>query len=329
MQVLLRGVYTEPVEVLTTLAPGAHLPRVQVPGSAGVTVPEVFLRQVLVIGETSGIMLAMPPRKRTIIAPVIEPVMEPETAPEDTFTFKRSHFYAVFTVLAFAAGILLGYVVWGYDTQPASIIVQAAGPGPTPIPEPLIYDIETAGFPSLGPGDAPIVIVEFSDYECPFCVRWYAETYRPLLAAYPGKIRLVFRNFPLSFHENAFASAEAALCAGDQESYWEYHDALFDHYLALYQADQDRLLDQTIYNQFAGTLGLNVQAFEKCMTSHKYKQFILDDIEYAGSLPPDTVAGEAGVGGTPTFFINGRRLGGAYPLESFKEIIDAELAKSK
>jgi protein-disulfide isomerase len=266
----------------------------------------------------------MPPRKTTTIAPVIEPTIEPETAPEDTFTFKRSHFYAVFTVLAFAAGILLGYVVWGYNTQPTSFIVQA---GPTVIPESRIYDIETAGFPSLGPKDAPIVIVEFSDYQCPYCYRWYAQVYKPLLAAYPGKIRLVYRNFPLSFHQNALASAEAALCAGDQGAYWEFHNALFDSYPVLY-SEQGKTLDQATYNELAGDLGLKVPTFETCMTTHKYEKFIQDDMAYANSLPADT-NGEAAVGGTPTFFVNGHRLGGAYPLQDFKQIIDAELAKSK
>ncbi|MBN2118055.1 MAG: DsbA family protein [Anaerolineales bacterium] len=256
-------------------------------------------------------------KKNVARARVVEPVVETENLPEkqssekDTVTFRRGYVYAGLTALAFAAGIFIGYMLWGYK----------------PEPKPVIYDIETAGFPSLGPDDAPIVIVEFSDYECPFCVRWYVQTYRPLLAAYPGKIRLVFRNFPLSFHENAFASAEAALCAGDQDSYWEYHDALFDHYLALYQEDQERILDQSTYNQLARDLGLNVATFEKCMTSRKYQQFILDDIEYANNLPPDIIAGEAAVGGTPTFFVNGQRLGGAYPLEEFEKIIDAELAK--
>ena len=87
------------------------------------------------------------------------------------------------------------------------------------------------------------------------------------------------------------------------------------------------VLDQATYNEYASGLGLDVTTFETCMTGHKYKQFILDDASYANSLPPDA-NGEAAVGGTPTFFVNGHRLGGAYPIEYFKEIIDAELAKS-
>jgi protein-disulfide isomerase len=273
-------------------------------------------------------------QKKTIAPaskPVIEPVIEPEDfpeeqsiGPEDTFTFKRSHFYAVLTVLAFAAGILVGYIVWGYNTQtvltPALAVAQTAPP-----PEPRIYEIESEGHPSLGPADAPIVIVEFSDYQCPFCYRWHIEVYEALLAAYPEKIRFVYRNFPLSFHQNAFASAEAALCAGDQDAYWEFHDVLFDNQ-ALLNNQEGTTLDQETYNQFALDLGLDVTTFEECMTSRKYQQTVVDDMDYASSLPFDT-NGEPAVGGTPTFFVNGHRLGGAYPIEYFRQIIDAELAR--
>ena len=260
--------------------------------------------------------------------PALEPTFFPEeppaeqAKPDDTFTFKRSHFYGVMTVLAFAAGILVGYVAWGYNTQTVSPALAA---GPSPTPEPRIYTIATEGYPSLGPQDAPIQIVEFSDYQCPFCYRWHVQVYQSLLDAYPGKIRFVYRNFPLSFHQNAFASAEAALCAGDQNAYWKYHDVLFNHQADLNNAD-GTVLDQSSYSQYADDLGLNVGTFEECMTSHKYQQFILDDMSYANSLPIDS-SGEPAVGGTPTFFINGQRLGGAYPIEYFKQIIDADLAK--
>jgi len=278
-------------------------------------------------------MPVMPPRKTKTIAPVVEPVIEPEVFPkeqppvvqEETFTFKRSHFYAVVSVLAFAAGILVGYVAWGYNTQAAPTIVQGVVQTAPP-PEPRIYEIETKDYPSLGPADAPIEIVEFSDYQCPYCSRWHDQVFQSLLAAYPGKIKFVYRNYPLSFHQNAFASAEAALCAGDQDAYWEFHDVLFANQASL-NNQAGTVLDQATYNQYAGELGLDVTVFEECMTSHKYQQFILDDASYAGSLPADT-NGEAAVGGTPTFFVNGHRLGGAYPLEYFREIIDAELAKS-
>jgi protein-disulfide isomerase len=260
-----------------------------------------------------------------MIEPVESPSVQPPVVNEDTVTFKRSHFYAVLTVLAFAAGVLVGYVAWGYGTPSAPAVAQVVVQTPT-APEPRVYDIKTDGYPSLGPKDAPITVVEFSDYQCPYCYRWHEQVYKPLLAAYPGKIRFVYRNFPLSFHQNAFASAEAALCAGDQNAYWKFHDVLFDNQATL-NNQAGTVLDQTAYNQFAQGLGLDVTTFEKCMTSHKYQQFIMDDVNYASSLPPDS-NGEAAVGGTPTFFINGHRLGGAYPIEYFKQIIDAELAKS-
>jgi len=252
---------------------------------------------------------------------------------EDTVTFKRSHFYSVLVVLAFAVGVLVGYVAWGRDVPAAPAAALPSGQpaaqpttlAPQPTPVPRVYEIEAAGAPSLGPADAPITIVEFSDYQCPFCYRWHVQVYEPLLAAYPGKIRFVYRNYPLSFHQNAFASAEAALCAGDQGSYWQFHSLLFDRQAVL-NDQAGTVLDQATYNQFAADVGLDVAAFEQCMTGHKFQETILTDINYANSLPPDT-NGEAAVGGTPTFFINGYRLGGAYPIEYFKQIIDAELAK--
>jgi len=250
---------------------------------------------------------------------------------EDLVVFKRSHFYSVLVVLAFAVGILVGYAAWGraVPVVPAAAAPEqpaAATQAPQEPPEPVIYNIETEGYPSIGPADAPITIVEFSDYQCPFCSRWHNQVYAPLLDAYPGKIRFVYRNFPLSFHQNAFPAAEASLCAGDQDAYWQFHDVLFENAEAL-NNQTGTTLEQAAYNQYAADLGLDVTAFEECMTSHKYEQAILDDMAYAGSLPPDS-NGEAAVGGTPTFFVNGYRLGGAYPIEYFKQIIDAELAKA-
>ena len=266
--------------------------------------------------------------------PAIESEVEEEKViervPEETITFKLSHFYSVLVVLAFAVGILVGYVAWGRNpTVTAAAPAAAQQPGaqiPQPTPVPVIYNIETKGAPSLGPDDAPIVIVEFSDYQCPYCSHWHDQVYTPLLAAYPGKIRFVYRNFPLPFHQNAFASAEAALCSGDQNAYWKFHDVLFGNQ-ALLNNQAGTVLDQAAYNKFASDLGLDVTSFEACMTSHKYKKTIEDDMAYANSLQPDS-NGDAAVGGTPTFFINGHRLGGAYPIEYFKQIIDAGLSKS-
>src|SRR6266536_3270145 len=258
-----------------------------------------------------------------ITEPVIEPIIDSglPTPIEDTVTFKRSHFYAVLTVLAFAAGILLGYVVWGMDSTGATAqgsqtasqqTDRANGLSEAPVtpqqPQYTRYDIPTDNFYALGPADAPITIVEFSDYECPFCRRWHAEVYEQLLAAYPGKIKLVYRNLPLtSIHPDALAAAEAAMCAGEQDAYWPYHEKLFG---------SDSLGSQT-YTQYAQELSLNMDKFQACLTDHKYKAAIEKDSDFAVNL---------GVRSTPTFFINGLAVVGAQPLNVFKQVIDKELA---
>ena len=276
------------------------------------------------------------PTKTRKSTPVIEEEFPEEEAPavqdpEEFVTFKRSHFYSVLVVLAFAVGLLVGYVVWGRGAVTATVAANNEGPiyvevtpRPTATPVPVVYEIETEGFPSLGPADAPITIVEFSDYQCPYCWRWHVQVYDALMEAYPNQIRFVYRNFPLSFHQNAMPGAEAALCAGDQNAYWEYHDLLFDNQ-ELMNNQSGTVLEQSFYNDLAASLELDVATFESCMTSHKYLEFIQKDMEYAASLPYDST-GEPGVGGTPTFFINGHRLGGAYPIEYFVQIIEAELA---
>ena len=150
--------------------------------------------------------------------------------------------------------------------------------------------------------------MEFSDYQCPFCRRWYAEVYRDLFNAYPGKIRLVYRNLPLtSIHPDAFAAAEAAMCAGEQGAYWQYHDNLFS----------SDVLGTKIYQQYASDLNLDMDLFNACLTQGKYKDTIQADSDFALKL---------GVRSTPTFFINGLAIVGAQPLDVFKQLIDKELA---
>jgi protein-disulfide isomerase len=258
------------------------------------------------------------------------PIIHKEEEMEDSdefITFKRTHFYSVLVVLAFATGLLVGYVAWGRGTTvtaavpaPAADAQQPAGQvaaAPiTPEPQYKRYDIPTEGFPSLGPQDAEITIVEFSDYQCPFCSRFHDETYQALLDAYPGQIRFVYRNLPLSFHQNAFPAAEAALCAGDQDKYWEMHDVLFENQASL-NNQEGTLLDQATYNQYAAELGLDVTAFEECTTTHKHQQAILDDMSYSTGI---------GVQSTPTFFVNGLAIIGAQPLSNFQQLIDKELA---
>jgi len=255
-------------------------------------------------------------KKKVVEEPAIEPEFIEESAvePAEIFAFKRSHFYAVMTVFAFAAGILLGYVVWGFDPAGNSPVVVAQAGGPvveapvTEEPQFVRYEIASEGFPSIGPEDAPITIVEFSDYQCPFCLRWHEQVYEPLLNAYPGKIRLVYRHFPLtSIHPDAFPAAEAAMCAGDQNAYWQFHEKLFS----------SSALGSNVYSQYAQELGLDMTAFESCITEQKFKEAVQADLDFAVDL---------GVRSTPTFFINGLAIVGAQPLDIFKQVIDKELA---
>jgi protein-disulfide isomerase len=267
-------------------------------------------------------MRRMPPRKSS--SRVKEVIPESVSKPEDTLTFKATHFYAVLVVLAFGLGLFIGYVAGG-RAPAAPAVAQATAPQvvATPTLEQVQYDIPVEGFPSLGPDDAPIRIVEFSDFQCPYCTRWHEETYSQLLDAYPGKIRFVYRNYPLSFHQNAMLSAQAALCAGEQDQYWAYHDKLFAEKELINPAEGTTLETDT-YVGFANDLSLDTEVFEACLTSGKYIAAIQADVDFANGLPTEN--GEPAVSGTPTFFINGKRLVGAYPFPYFKQIIDAELA---
>jgi len=174
--------------------------------------------------------------------------------------------------------------------------------------EPPKIEVDTGGRASRG-GDAnaPVTIIAFSDYECPFCKR--AETtVSQVMSTYGNQVRYVHRDFPLPFHAHAHEAAQAARCAGDQGKYWEYHDKLF-------QA-QDLSTDNL--KKIGSELGLDQPKLEQCISSGAHDDEINADVA-AGS--------DVGVSGTPAFFINGRMLSGAQPFERFKEIIDGEIAR--
>lgn len=164
--------------------------------------------------------------------------------------------------------------------------------------------------PSRGDAKAPVTLVEFSDYECEFCVR--AEgVVRRVLDEYAGKVRLVHQAFPLSIHPHAPKAAEAAFCAGEQGRYWEMHDGLL--------AAQGALAIDDLKAR-ARVLGLDVPRFDAC----------LDSGRMAASVESSRKLGEGlGVSSTPAFFVNGRPLTGAQPFERFQELVDHELAASK
>jgi protein-disulfide isomerase len=171
-------------------------------------------------------------------------------------------------------------------------------------------EIATEGEPSLGPANAPVTIVEFSDFQCPYC-RQAQGTLKQLMAAYEGKIKLVFRDFPLrTIHPQAQKAAEAAQCAAEQQQFWPYHDKLF--------ASTNFQMDEL--KKFAQELELNMEQFTSCLDSSKY----------AAGIDADMQAGQqAGVNATPTFFVNGYPLSGAASYERFKELVDAALEQAQ
>jgi len=174
-----------------------------------------------------------------------------------------------------------------------------------------VIAVDTAGRPERGGGaKAPVTIVMFSDYECPFCDRG-EKVIDEVMKAYGDKVRLVFRDYPLPMHPHARGAAEAAACANAQGKYWPYHEKLF--------ANQQALGDDKL-KEYAQQVGLDTAKFDQC----------LKDKAFAAAIDKDVADGAAvGVNGTPAFFINGRMLSGAQPFARFKEEIDADLASAK
>ena len=167
-----------------------------------------------------------------------------------------------------------------------------------------------ANGPSRGDAKAPVTIVEFSDYECPYCASAEA-TVRQVLSAYGGKVRLVHQAYPLSIHPNAPKAAEAALCAGEQDRYWEMHDSLLMNQGALSVAD---------LKGRARALKLDLPRFDSCVDSGRMAAVVEASRKLAEGL---------GVSSTPSFFVNGRPLTGAQPFDRFKELVDHELGVAK
>ncbi|MEK7503658.1 MAG: thioredoxin domain-containing protein [Patescibacteria group bacterium] len=152
--------------------------------------------------------------------------------------------------------------------------------------------------------NAPVTLVEFSDFECPFCERIF-PTMNKILNDYDGKVRLVYKQFPLSFHPNAQKAAEASECASEQGKFWEYHDKLFEGQPSGFSVDK--------FKQWAGVLGLNAAQFNSCLDGGKYAQKVQKDFQEGQ---------QKGVNGTPATFVNGQFVSGAQPYENFKQIID-------
>jgi protein-disulfide isomerase len=188
--------------------------------------------------------------------------------------------------------------------------LRSAGPAVRVLFDVPRHQVELAATdPSDGAASAPVTLVEFSDFQCPFC-QSVAPTLKRVKQTYGDKVRIVWKDFPLTqIHPQAFKASEAAHCAGDQGKYWQYHDQLFGNQQALQMND---------LKQYAADLGLDAAAFNACLDTSKYGERVRDGVAQGTTL---------GVNSTPTIYINGRLLSGAQPFDVIAAVIDEELAR--
>jgi protein-disulfide isomerase len=257
-----------------------------------------------------------------------EPKMTPQPNPDaDQMSSRKNPRSFIFLipvalVVGIALGALFGYLYWGREleqsqkllaefesAQQAAAVQTPTSVAPAQEQEIRRYEVPEDDDPVFGPEDAPITIIEFSDYQCPYCARWHEQVFLRLREEYPDTIRVVFRDFPLtSIHPEAVPAAEAANCAGEQDAYWEFHDALFSG---------QNGFGKDAYTSYASDLGLDMVGFTECIESGRHNDEVMADLSYAAEL---------GVQSTPTFFLNGLPIVGAQPYEVFEQIIKQELA---
>lgn len=184
---------------------------------------------------------------------------------------------------------------------------RAAAPRRPTIDYNKVYSLPVGTSHVKGDKDGAVTITEFSDFQCPYCSR-LQPTLRDVLSAYPKGVKLVFKDFPLSFHQHAKNASKAARAAGEQGKFWEMHDLIFQNYSALSDAR---------FKDFAAQLNLDMTKFMADFTSNKYDALIQQDIN---------LGRQSGVTGTPTLFLNGKRMQGR-SIEDFKQLIDGYLKK--
>ena len=227
-----------------------------------------------------------------------------------TFTVKKTHLWVAMglaLILAFGGGLGVSWLYYRSETSSPQISTENAS---QQTQQASAVQVDIDGRPYLGREDAPVTVVEFTDYECPFCRRHFQDTMPRLLGEYEGNIKYVILNFPISrIHPFAQKAAEAAECAYDQNKFWEYHDVLFQNQQAL---------DAQSLKIHAEDVGLDTDVFTNCLDSGAKAQLVLDNLQDGENY---------GVSGTPTFFINGQRLIGARSFSSFQTLIDAALSR--
>jgi len=246
----------------------------------------------------------------------------------NTTTYANPWFTAAIGLL----GIIIGYALGGglapqfgnvqaaLIEPPAKIALkptpsQAPPPTPTPPPPPPSGNPPSEDDDAfLGDENAPVTLIEFTDYQCPFCGRFYSQTLAQIKSDYvdTGKVKIVMRDYPLGFHNNAQKASEATECAEEQQKFWEMHDKIFDN---------QSLIDVPSLKKYAGDLGLDQAAFDDCLDSGTYAQEVQDDMKDGQA---------SGITGTPGFWIvgpdgKGEKLSGAQPFASFQAAFDRYL----
>ncbi|MGI5861320.1 MAG: DsbA family protein [Myxococcales bacterium] len=222
-------------------------------------------------------------------------------------------------IVALVVGALLGFVLGRATKSPPKqqAVAQVAPQAKPDAPKPArgaedpnaVYKIPAGNSPSTGPATAKVTIIEVTDFQCPYCAR-ANTTMKQVKETYGDAVRIVVKQNPLSFHQQAHIAAQAALAAHEQGKYWEMHHKLFEN---------SKALDRASLDKYAQELGLDMGRFKAALDSQKYKEQIDAEQRMVVSL---------GAGGTPSFFINGRKVVGAQPLERFKQVIDEELKKA-
>jgi protein-disulfide isomerase len=188
-----------------------------------------------------------------------------------------------------------------------------------PTQPPPKVDVAIGHLPTLGSDKAKVTVIEFSDFQCPYCVKFARDAYPQIYDAYikTNKIKFAYRHYPLvTIHTNAQKAAEASECANEQNKFWDYHDLLFKNQTTWSPQLPANAADS--FTGYAGQLGLNTDQFRSCLDTDKYKELVQGDI---------TDGYNAGVDGTPTLFINGWRIVGAVPFPQIQKLIEQELKK--
>ncbi len=263
-------------------------------------------------------------------------IIENNNIKTDNITIKKSTYNNMIKVLVLAIGIstfMGGYSIGTMDssdslsTEEMKEIISEINKNAVPTPAqggaaaPSIIDVTFAGNPMMGDPDAPITIIEFSDFQCPFCSRFHEQTLPAIMENYidTGKVNFVYRDLPLGFHPNANPASIAAECANEQGKFWEYHDVLFDKQSQWQSLAADDFT--TNAKQFATDLGLESASFESCLSSSETASKVSQDTKDAASY---------GATGTPTFFIGNEKNGfvkivGAQPFAAFEAEINSQL----